>query len=113
MSAGFVSRITQELAVNSFPFVLLSFESKREIEAHIASLQLPTTILRPVAFMDGFLNWNTIQGKVFSTLMLRQTFSSPEKKIQLVACSSIGEVVAAGEFSTSSCLFPSRKYLMN
>ena len=72
-----------------------SFESKRLIEEHIHSLGLPATILRPAILMDGFLNEDWLQTKVLSTLMT-QSFTSSDRRLQLVSCEDIGRVAAQG-----------------
>ncbi|MBC7814413.1 MAG: NmrA/HSCARG family protein [Burkholderiales bacterium] len=63
------------------------FESKWQIEQHIASLGLPTTILRPVLFMDNF-NWGRqpiVQYGVFSGFNL-----NADKQQQYIAVDDIG-----------------------
>jgi len=66
------------------------FESKWQIEQYIHSLELPVTILRPVAFMDNFL-WSRerILAGEFPGRGL-----SPEKTLQLIAAEDIGAIVA-------------------
>lgn len=46
--------------------------------------------------MDGFLNETWMQTKVLSTAITQQTFSSPAKKLQLVAAEDVGRAAAAG-----------------
>lgn len=62
------------------------FESKWQIEQHIHALELPSTILRPVAFMDNY-NWQraAISNGTFTGFGLRS-----EKTIQLIAVEDIG-----------------------
>lgn len=62
------------------------FESKWQIEQHIQKLDLPYSILRPVAFMDNY-NWSRPQ-------ISNGTFPSwgllPNKTLQIVAVEDIG-----------------------
>jgi uncharacterized protein YbjT (DUF2867 family) len=62
------------------------FESKWIIEQYIQSLDLPYTILRPVAFMENY-NWRRAQ-------ILSGTFQGfglrPEKTLQIIATEDIG-----------------------
>jgi uncharacterized protein YbjT (DUF2867 family) len=62
------------------------FESKWIIEQYIQSLDLPYTILRPVAFMENY-NWRRadILNGTFQGFGLR-----PEKTLQIVATDDIG-----------------------
>jgi uncharacterized protein YbjT (DUF2867 family) len=66
------------------------FDSKWQIEQHIQSLDIPYTILRPVAFFDNF-NWER-------ALILNGTFNAiglrPEKERQLIAVEDIAVFVA-------------------
>ena len=66
------------------------FESKWIIEQHIHSLELPYTILRPVAFFENF-NWERafILNGTFNAIGLR-----PEKERQLIAVEDIAVFVA-------------------
>ena len=66
------------------------FASKWEIEQHIHSLDLPYTIVRPVAFMDNF-NWQRpgITNGALTSWNLR-----PDKGLQLVAVDDIGAFAA-------------------
>ena len=66
------------------------FESKWQIEQHIAALGLPATIVRPVAFMDNY-NWARlyILNGIFSGMGLRA-----DKTLQLIAADDIGAFVA-------------------
>ncbi len=65
------------------------FDSKWEIEQHIQRLGLPSTIVRPVAFMDNY--------KRFRELVSNGVFPSwgllPEKTLQLIAVEDIGAFV--------------------
>jgi len=67
------------------------FESKWEIEKHIASLILPATVFRPVFFMDNFKGPNfrpaILEGKLAMALR-------PETKLQMIALEDIGALVA-------------------
>jgi uncharacterized protein YbjT (DUF2867 family) len=62
------------------------FESKWIVEQYIQGLDIPYTILRPVAFMDNY-NWSRAQilNGAFIGMGLR-----PEKGIQLIAAEDIG-----------------------
>ena len=66
------------------------FDSKWQIEQHIQALDIPYTILRPVAFFDNF-NWER-------ALILNGTFNAiglrPEKERQLIAVEDIAIFVA-------------------
>jgi uncharacterized protein YbjT (DUF2867 family) len=66
------------------------FESKWIIEQHIHTLDVPYTILRPVAFMDNH-NWSRAH-------ILSGTFSSsgirPDKATQMIAVEDIGVFAA-------------------
>lgn len=66
------------------------FESKWIIEQHIHALDVPFTILRPVAFFDNF-NWErpAISNGIFNAMGLR-----PEKERQMIAVEDIAVFVA-------------------
>jgi uncharacterized protein YbjT (DUF2867 family) len=66
------------------------FESKWIVEQYLHSLDLPYTILRPVAFFENF-NWEraTILNGTFNALGLR-----PKKERQLIAAEDIAAFVA-------------------
>jgi uncharacterized protein YbjT (DUF2867 family) len=66
------------------------FDSKWEIEQYIQSLNLPYTILRPVAFMDNYF-WSkaAISNGMFFSWGLR-----PDKPLQLIAADDIGGIAA-------------------
>ena len=66
------------------------FESKWIIEQYIHGLDIPFTILRPVAFMDNY-NWSRAQilNGAFIGMGLR-----PEKGLQLIAVEDIGVFTA-------------------
>ena len=66
------------------------FETKRKVEQHIEKLGIPTTILRPTAFMENFrLYWAPSPQGI---LMLP---FHPDTKLQLVAVQDIGTFAAA------------------
>jgi uncharacterized protein YbjT (DUF2867 family) len=69
---------------------VMHFESKWQIEQYIHSLNIPFTILRPVAFMDNY-NWSRayILNGVFNGFGLR-----PEKGLQIIAAEDIGVFAA-------------------
>ena len=66
------------------------FDSKWEIEQYIQSLDIPYTILRPVAFMDNY-NWTR-------AYILNGTLTGrglrPEKGVQMIAVEDIGVFTA-------------------
>lgn len=64
------------------------FESKWQIEQHLADLGLPHTIVRPVFFMDNFLAMRSSikQGKI--EMALRE-----DTKLQMIAVDDIGAFV--------------------
>src|SRR5215213_11550645 len=66
------------------------FESKWIIEQYIHSLDIPSTILRPVAFFENF-NWERafLLNGIFNAIGLR-----PEKERQLIAVEDIAVFVA-------------------
>jgi uncharacterized protein YbjT (DUF2867 family) len=66
------------------------FESKWIIEQYIHGLELPYTILRPVAFMENY-NWSRAQilNGAFIGIGLR-----PEKGLQIIAVEDIGVFAA-------------------
>ncbi|NWF64939.1 MAG: NmrA/HSCARG family protein [Chloroflexi bacterium] len=66
------------------------FESKWEIEKYIQSLNIPFTILRPVAFMDNY-NWSRayILSGTFTIFGLRA-----DKTLQIIAAEDIGVFAA-------------------
>lgn len=66
------------------------FESKWQVEQHIASIGLPATIIRPVLFMDNFA---TLKFRLVMLAMLR-TFVPEDQKTQMVAARDIGMAVA-------------------
>ncbi len=66
------------------------FESKWQVEQHIRALDLPHTMLRPVAFMENYNGVRpVILGGVFPTFGLR-----PEKTLQLLALDDLGAFAA-------------------
>lgn|SRR5690606_9093354 len=64
------------------------FESKWQIEQHIGQLGLPTTIFRPVAFMENFATYGGPRNGVLSSAM------HPDVPLQLIAADDIGAFVA-------------------
>lgn len=76
------------------------FETKWQIEQHLAALDMPWTIVRPVAFMDNY-NWTRpqISNGVFQSWGIR-----PDKTLQTISVDDIGGFVALvfdnpGEFA--------------
>jgi len=61
------------------------FESKWAIEQHIASLNLPTTVLRPAAFMENF------SSMIFriTILSMMKTYLRPDQAMQLVSVQNV------------------------
>ncbi|MGI5427936.1 NmrA/HSCARG family protein [Streptomyces sp. CA-179760] len=68
------------------------FESKAEIEEHIKKLGLPTTVLRPVFFMNNLLHFADAEGERVMSLPVK-----PDKPMQFIASDDIG-VFAANAF---------------
>ena len=66
------------------------FESKWEVEQHIAKSGLPATILRPVFFMENFTTFAKPSPEGVLTLPIR-----PERKLAMVALRDIGQFGAA------------------
>ena len=66
------------------------FESKGRVEAHIAALGLPATVIRPVLFLDNF---DTFQFRTIMLAMFR-TYVDEGFKVQVVAAADIGRLVA-------------------
>ena len=62
------------------------FESKWEVEQHIAKSGLPATILRPVFFMENFTTFAKPSPEGVLTLPIR-----PERKLAMVALRDIGQ----------------------
>lgn len=67
------------------------FESKWQVEKHIQALGLPTTILRPVFFMDNFASYVGTPIKQHNTLLLPL---HPETRLQMIATEDIGNFAA-------------------
>ncbi|MET7509541.1 NmrA/HSCARG family protein [Streptomyces albidoflavus] len=65
------------------------FETKAEIEQHIATLGIPTTVLRPVFFMNNLLGYADAEGERVMELPVK-----PDKPIQLIASDDIGHFAA-------------------
>lgn len=76
-------------AVGDAPTGLGHFDSKARIEAHIRSLPITATILRPAAFMDMLLmpGFGLSEGRF--TFFIR-----PDQAMQLIAVEDIGKFVA-------------------
>lgn len=66
------------------------FTSKLEIENYIKQLDLPYTILRPVAFMDN----ENYRRAAISNGMFQSWGVPPDKKLQLIASDDIGAAAA-------------------
>ncbi|MFG3252565.1 NmrA/HSCARG family protein [Streptomyces sp. NPDC048172] len=65
------------------------FETKAEIERHIAALGIPATVLRPVFFMNNLLGYADAEGERVMELPVK-----PDKPIQLIASDDIGHFAA-------------------
>ena len=68
------------------------YDSKARIEAHLRTLGLPATILRPVSFMDNFATYNrpaAHDGELVVSLAVR-----PELPMQLISVRDIGAFAA-------------------
>ncbi|MGW7439703.1 NmrA/HSCARG family protein [Streptomyces sp. NPDC054849] len=67
------------------------FESKLKIEQYLRTLDLPTTVLRPVAFHDILLDIapRAVEGELVLSMWL-----DPETSVQLIAPSDIGKFAA-------------------
>ncbi|MFZ3560676.1 MULTISPECIES: NmrA family NAD(P)-binding protein [unclassified Streptomyces] len=70
------------------------FESKNRVEAHLRSLDLPTTVLRPVMFHDILLD---IAPRPADGELVLAMWLDPATPVQLIATSDIG-VFAADAF---------------
>ena len=66
------------------------FDSKWEIEQYIHSLDIPFTILRPVAFMD---NYNWTRAYILNGTLTGRGLQ-PEKGVQMIAVEDIGVFTA-------------------
>jgi uncharacterized protein YbjT (DUF2867 family) len=64
-----------------------TFETKWAIEQHIAALELPATILRPVAFMENYPSFRLRDGALHTTV-------DPDFPEQLIATEDIGAFAA-------------------
>jgi uncharacterized protein YbjT (DUF2867 family) len=61
-----------------------SFDSKWEVEQHIAAIGLPVTVLRPATFMDGFVSGEPVLTHVLD----------PDLRYQWIAVDDIGAFAA-------------------
>lgn len=71
---------------------LAHFESKFEVEQHIAAAGVPATILRPVFFMDNFLT--LFRPKLEGGALAFSIAMRPDKPLQMIATHDIGAVAA-------------------
>lgn len=67
------------------------FDSKWQIEQHIASLDLPSTILRPVFFFENFIA-PPLRDEILSGML--STAMQPDKTLQMIAVNDIGGIAA-------------------
>ncbi len=68
------------------------FEVKYEIEKYLKSMNLPTTIIRPVFFMENFNSWfkpAEANGKLTLTIAMKA-----DTKLQMIAVEDIGAISA-------------------
>lgn len=68
------------------------FDVKFEIEEYLKKLELPTTVLRPVFFMENFNTFSApaeSDGKLTFTIALK-----PDTKLQMIAVDDIGAITA-------------------
>jgi uncharacterized protein YbjT (DUF2867 family) len=72
---------------------ILGLGSKRAIEERIAELSLPTTILRPVFFMENLMTYFPLRSEA-DQLNLSIPFP-PDRKLQMVAVEDIAQVAAS------------------
>jgi uncharacterized protein YbjT (DUF2867 family) len=72
---------------------ILGLGSKRAIEERIAELSLPTTILRPVFFMENLTTYFPLRSEA-DQLKLSIPFP-PDRKLQMVAVEDIAQVAAS------------------
>jgi uncharacterized protein YbjT (DUF2867 family) len=72
---------------------ILGLGSKRAIEERIAELSLPTTILRPVFFMENLMTYFPLRSEA-DQLSLSIPFP-PDRKLQMVAVEDIAQVAAS------------------
>ncbi|MBB4858721.1 uncharacterized protein YbjT (DUF2867 family) [Novosphingobium chloroacetimidivorans] len=72
------------------PTGIANLDCKLEIEDHVRSLAIPTTIVRPATFMELLAQpafWSDADELVF--------FTSPDQPVELIAAQDIGTIVAA------------------
>ena len=67
------------------------FESKRKIEAHLRTLDIPITIFRPAFFMDNLM---TERYRVPITNGVFPFALRPDRRLQMIACEDVGVLVA-------------------
>jgi uncharacterized protein YbjT (DUF2867 family) len=77
-------------AVGEEPAGMGHFDSKARIEAHVRSLPIATSIIRPAAFMEMLMmpGFGLDEGRF-------NFFMQPDQPMQLVAVEDIGRIVAA------------------
>lgn len=98
LAAGVSHLVYASLMAATAETGVASFDSKWEVERHIADIGLPTTVLRPSTFMDG----------LHSPGMARLThLLDPSVRYHLIAVDDIGAIAAAvfadpGRFAGSS-----------
>ena len=77
-------------AIGDEPTGMGHFDSKARIEEHVRALPIPTTIVRPAAFMEMLLmpGFGLDEGRF-------NFFMQPEQSMQLLALEDLGLIVAA------------------
>lgn len=75
------------------------FESKRLVELHLASLDVPTTVIRPVFFFENFFFFAPSEED--GTLVLRLPLAD-DVSLQLIAVRDIGIVAASALLDPAS-----------
>ena len=65
-----------------------SFDSKWEVERHIAAIDLPATVLRPATFMEGLVVSKDVLDGSFTHLL------EPDTRYQMIAVDDIGAFAA-------------------
>lgn len=67
------------------------FDTKEQIEAHIGSLDIPTTVLRPVFFME---NWSYMLPQSENGERVGPFALGPDAPLQMIALEDVGRIAA-------------------
>ncbi|THV42215.1 NmrA/HSCARG family protein [Glycomyces buryatensis] len=67
------------------------FDTKAEIEAHLAALDVPSTVLRPVFFME---NWSYLLPQAQNGERVGSLALNADTSLQMIALSDIGRITA-------------------